>query len=94
MEKVNNNCVTNKDEVISDEMGRGRPKTESTKLRSIRLPERIWKLIDKSSKKDYRSVNALFRKLVENHLINKGLLDENDVVPQSEIKNKEEKLNG
>lgn len=76
MEKVNNNCVTNNNSVISDEMGRGRPKTEPTRLRSIRLPERLWKLVDKSIKKDYRSVNALFRKLVEEHLTDKDLLDQ------------------
>ena len=76
MEKVNNNCVTNKDTVTSNEMGRGRPKTEPTRLRSIRLPERLWKLVDKSIKREYRSVNALFRKLIEEHLTEKDLLDE------------------
>ena len=75
MEKVNNNCVTIKGVVISNEMGRGRPKTEPTRPRSIRLPERLWKLVDKSIKKDYRSVNALFRKLVEDHLSDNDLLE-------------------
>lgn len=75
MEKVINNCVTNRDVVISNEMGRGRPKKEPTRLRSIRLPERLWKLVDKSIKKDYRSVNALFRKLVEDHLSDNDLLE-------------------
>ena len=77
MEKVINNCVTNRDVVISDEMGRGRPKKEPTRPRSIRLPERLWKLIDKSIIKDDQSVNALFRKLIEQHLVEKDLLDQN-----------------
>lgn len=76
MEKITNICVTNRIVVISDEMGRGRPKKEPTRLRSIRLPERLWKLVDKAVKNEYRSVNALIRKLVEDHLTDKDLLDQ------------------
>lgn len=76
MEKVINSCVTNRNVVISDEMGRGRPKQEPTRLRSIRLPERLWKLVDKAVKNEYRSVNALFRKIIEDHLTEKNLLDQ------------------
>lgn len=76
MEKVINNCVTNKDAVTSNEMGRGRPKQEPTRLRSIRLPERLWVLVDRTVKNNYRSVNALIRKLVEDHLADKDLLDQ------------------
>ncbi len=52
---------------------RGRPKCEPTNLRSIRLPNRIWKLVEKQSKNN-RSVNEYFLSLVENELIRKKVL--------------------
>ena len=51
----------------------GRPEREPTSVRSIRLPDRIWKLVGEVSK-DFRSVNEYFLSLVENDLIKKKVL--------------------
>ena len=48
----------------------GRPFTEPSSLRSVRLPVRLWNKVYKTSK-DYRSVNEYFLSLVENDLIKK-----------------------
>ena len=48
----------------------GRPVSESTSVRSIRLPDRLWKLVGEVSK-DNRSVNEYILSLVENELIKK-----------------------
>ena len=53
---------------------RGRPKCEPTYLRSIRLPNRIWKMVKKESRK-YRSVNEYMLKIVEDELIDKNVMD-------------------
>ena len=34
----------------------GRPREEPTNVRSIRVPDRVWKLVNKASK-GYRSIN-------------------------------------
>ena len=51
----------------------GRPVSESTSVRSIRLPDRLWKLVGEVSK-DNRSVNEYVLSLVENELIKKRVL--------------------
>ena len=51
----------------------GRPVSEPTSVRSIRLPDRLWKLVSDASK-DNRSVNEYFLSLVENELIRKKVL--------------------
>ena len=51
----------------------GRPASEPTALRSVRLPVRLWKLVSDASK-DNRSVNEYFLSLVENELIRKKVL--------------------
>ena len=48
----------------------GRPVEEPSRVRSIRLPERVWELVSKASK-DFRSVNEYFLSLVEDDLIKK-----------------------
>ena len=48
----------------------GRPKTEQSSVRSVRLPVRIWNKVYKASK-DFRSVNEYFLSLVEDDLIKK-----------------------
>ena len=53
---------------------RGRPKCEPTNLRSIRLPNRIWKLVEKQSRNN-RSVNEYILKIIEDELIEKKVLD-------------------
>ena len=51
----------------------GRPPREPSSLRSVRLPDRLWKLVSDASK-DNRSVNEYFLSLVENELIRKKIL--------------------
>ena len=51
----------------------GRPISESTSVRSIRLPDRLWELVGEVSK-DNRSVNEYVLSLVENELIKKKVL--------------------
>ena len=48
----------------------GRPKTEQSSVRSVRLPVRIWNKVYKTSK-DFRSVNEYFLSIVESDLIKK-----------------------
>ena len=51
----------------------GRPVSAPTSVRSIRLPDRIWKLVGEVSKNS-RSVNEYILSLVENELIKKKVL--------------------
>jgi len=55
----------------------GRPFTEPSSLRSLRLPVRLWNLVYKASK-DFRSVNEYFLKLVEDDLIKRKLLKKSE----------------
>lgn len=55
----------------------GRPKTEPSSTRSLRLPVRLWNLIYKASK-EYRSINEFFLYTLENDLIKRNLLNKND----------------
>ena len=74
---IYNNCNTSIDIVDSDmaKRGVGQPKKEPTSVRSIRLPDRIWKLVSKESKK-YRSVNRYITSLIEDSLIRNDKLDD------------------
>ena len=53
---------------------RGRPVCEPTNLRSVRLPNRIWKMVEKQSRKN-RSVNEYILSVIEDELIAKDVLD-------------------
>ena len=55
----------------------GRPFTEPSSLRSLRLPVRLWNMVYKASK-DFRSVNEYFLSLVENDLIEKKDLEKSE----------------
>ena len=74
---IYNNCNTSIGDVVSDmaKRGVGQPKKEPTSVRSIRLPDRIWKLVSKESKK-YRSVNRYITSLIEDSLIRNDKLDD------------------
>lgn len=57
----------------------GRRKLEPTRPRSIRLPERLWKLVYKAAGREhYRSVNALIQTLLENHLVDEGMMEDSE----------------
>ena len=55
----------------------GRPREEPTNVRSIRLPNRIWKLVQKASKSS-RSVNEYIQTLIENDLIKRKMLKKSE----------------
>ena len=70
-----NNCNTSIDIVglYMAKRGVGQPKKEPTSVRSIRLPDRVWKLVSRDSK-SYRSVNNYILSLIEDSLIDEGKL--------------------
>ena len=55
----------------------GRPKEEPTNVRSVRLPQRVWKLVHKASKGS-RSVNEYIQTLIENDLIKRKMLKKSE----------------
>ena len=55
----------------------GRPREEPTNVRSVRLPNRVWKLVQKASKGS-RSVNEYIQTLVENDLIKRKMLKKSE----------------
>jgi|TARA_B100000959_G_scaffold109919_1_gene115966 hypothetical protein len=55
----------------------GRPKVEDSSVKSIRLPNRLWKLI-KESGISYRSTNEFITRVIESHLIKNGFLTERE----------------
>ena len=60
--------------MLMDKAKRGRPVCEPTNLRSVRLPNRIWKMVEKQSRKN-RSVNEYILSVLEDELIEKEVLD-------------------
>ena len=55
----------------------GRPREEPTNVRSVRLPNRFWKLVQKASKGS-RSVNEYIQTLIENDLIKRKMLKKSE----------------
>ena len=55
----------------------GRPREEPTNVRSVRLPHRVWKLVQKASKGS-RSVNEYIQTLIENDLIKRKMLKKSE----------------
>ena len=55
----------------------GRPREEPTNVRSIRVPDRVWKLVQKASKSS-RSVNEYIQTLIENDLIKRRMLKKSE----------------
>lgn len=72
-----NNCNTSIGIVDSymAKRGVGQPKKEPTSVKSVRLPDRIWKLVSNESKK-FRSVNQYILSLIEDKLIEEDNLDD------------------
>ena len=56
----------------------GRPKSEKTRTRSIRLPDRVWDLLAEASSKEYRNINEQMLKLAEDFLVEKGYMKDKD----------------
>ena len=55
----------------------GRPREEPTNVRSVRLPNRVWNLVQKASKGS-RSVNEYIQTLIENDLIKRKMLKKSE----------------
>ena len=55
----------------------GRPREEPSNVRSIRLPQRVWKLVQKASKGS-RSINEYINTLIENDLIKRKMLKKSE----------------
>ena len=63
--------------IVSEVNKGGRPREEPTNLRSVRLPNRVWKLVQKASKGS-RSVNEYIQTLIENDLIRRKMLKKSE----------------
>ena len=55
----------------------GRPVEEPSSVRSIRVPDRVWKLVSKVSEGN-RSINEYIISLMENDLIKKKVLKKSE----------------
>ena len=55
----------------------GRPFEEPTNIRSIRVSDRVWKLVQKASKGS-RSVNEYIQTIIENDLIKRKMLKKSE----------------
>ena len=55
----------------------GRPREEPSNVHSLRLPNRVWKLVQKASKGS-RSVNGYIQTLIENDLIKRKMLKKSE----------------
>ena len=60
--------------MLMDKAKRGLPVCEPTNLRSVRLPNRIWEMVEKQSRMN-RSVNEYILSVIEDELIAKDVLD-------------------
>ena len=63
--------------MVSEVNKGGRPREEPTNVRSVRLPNRVWKLVQKASKSS-RSVNEYIQTLIENDLIKRKMLKKSE----------------
>ena len=63
--------------IVSEVNKGGRPREEPTNVRSVRLPNRVWKLVQKASKGS-RSVNEYIQTLIENDLIKRKMLKKSE----------------
>jgi len=59
-------------------MGMSRPRVEESKHRSIRLPIRLWKLLDEYSEGEGKNTNNLLWRMVEDFLVKRGKITKSD----------------
>ena len=58
-------------------------KEPKTRVKSIRLPESTWNLFAKESFREYRSTNRQLLKLIEDFLVERGVMKNEDrIQPQ------------
>ena len=63
-----------------------RQKKEKTKVKSIRLPESTWNLFAKESFREYRSTNRQLLKLIEDFLVDRGVMKNEDRIQRQKPK--------
>ena len=56
----------------------GRPKAEATRPRSLRLPIRLWELLEQAARDRGIRINQLLWRVAEEWLVAKGYLKEKD----------------
>ena len=59
-------------------MTMARPRREKTRNRSVRLPARLWDLLDEASKGQGKTSNNLLWRMVEDYLAKRGLIGDRD----------------
>jgi len=62
----------------------GRPKEEPTNIRSLRVSDRVWKLVKKASKSS-RSINEYLLSLIDDDLIKKKMMKKSDRKKRSSV---------
>ena len=62
----------------------GRPKEEPTNIRSLRVSDRVWKLVKKASKGS-RSVNEYLLSIIDDDLIKRKMMKKSDRKKRSSI---------
>lgn len=55
-----------------------RNKTSKQVIKSVRLPEMIWRLLKKNADKNYRTLNSQILKIVEDWLVDHDFIKNND----------------
>lgn len=58
-----------------------------TMVKSIRLPESTWNLFTMESAREYRSTNKQLLKLIEDFLVEKGIMKDQDRIQSVSRKN-------
>lgn len=62
----------------------GRPKEEPTNIRSLRVSDRVWKLVKKASKGS-RSINEYLLSIIDDDLIKRKMMKKSDRKKRSSI---------
>ena len=53
-------------------------KSSKQVIRSIRLPEKIWRYLKRNADRNYRSLNSQLLKIIEDWLVEHDFIKEND----------------
>ena len=59
-------------------MAMARPREEESKNRSVRLPVRLWELLDEFSESEGKTTNNLLWRMVESLLVERGKIKDSD----------------
>ena len=53
-------------------------KSSKQVIKSIRLPEKIWRYLKRNADRNYRSLNSQLLKIIEDWLVDHDFMNEND----------------